>query len=180
MRKLTECRTQIRKMYLEDKLSTVGIAKVLNTSCGVIGFHLKCMGVQLRSRSEAGKLKMQLGRGKPPPPLSGIHSPHWKGGRFKITSGYIFVKKPDHHRATFHGYVREHILVWEEANGRELPIGWSIHHINGKRDDNRPENLLAMPKRNHTSGLLIKAVQKQLREVERKLKCANQQGSLIP
>jgi hypothetical protein len=37
--------------------------------------------------------------------------------------------------------VFEHILVAEELLRRYLVEGESVHHINGIRDDNRPENL---------------------------------------
>ena len=36
--------------------------------------------------------------------------------------------------------VRHHRYVWEQANG-SIPDGLDIDHINGKRDDNRLENL---------------------------------------
>lgn len=38
-------------------------------------------------------------------------------------------------------WMPEHKLVAEQKIGRELEPGEAVHHINGVRDDNRPENL---------------------------------------
>ena len=51
------------------------------------------------------------------------------------------VRAPDHPRATSGPSVFEHILVAEDLLGRYLHHGETVHHRNGVRDDNRPENL---------------------------------------
>ncbi len=78
--------------------------------------------------------------------VAGASNPNWKGGRF-YKDGYVHIANPDLTRRKHH-YIGEHIVVWEGANG-PLKRGWHIHHINGVRDDNRLENLLAMPAHSH-------------------------------
>ena len=80
---------------------------------------------------------------------------------------------PKHPRANG-GYIWEHILLWEQANGKELPRGWVIHHLNGIRDDNRLINLVALPDKKHRHILAAKA--KRIQQLEGLLR---QQGLLL-
>jgi len=73
------------------------------------------------------------------------------------------------------GDIMEHRLVWEKANG-SLPEDWVIHHINGKRDDNRLKNLVSLPKNKHHYALLMQSKEKRIQELEALL---NNQGQLI-
>lgn len=69
----------------------------------------------------------------------------WKGGFTINDQGYREIYMPDHRRARINGYVKEHILVYEEYHKCCL-LSWAvIHHINEIRSDNRPENLMGLP-----------------------------------
>jgi hypothetical protein len=72
-----------------------------------------------------------------------------KYGKAKHQEGYMRVFSPDHRYASKNGYVFEHRIVYEAANKCCL-LRWAvIHHINGIKDDNRPENLEAYSNGKH-------------------------------
>lgn len=57
-------------------------------------------------------------------------------------------------------YAPEHRLVYEKTRGVTLTPEIHVHHLNGDREDNRPENLTATTRRDHrrthlTAGALI-------------------------
>ena len=101
--------------------------------------------------------------------ISGSNHPKWKGGRVQGKDGYVLVYLPGHHRISHSNYVYEHIVIWEQSHQETLPDDYAVHHINGIKNDNRPENLLAMPIKGHSPTILLREAQRKIRELESKL-----------
>lgn len=68
---------------------------------------------------------------------------------YYFQNGYKLVRVPSHPNACGKGYVREHRLVQEEVEQRILSRGEVVHHKNGDKLDNRPENLEVMTLSEH-------------------------------
>ena len=74
---------------------------------------------------------------------SGKRKTYVKSDKYIYLSDTKKVSKRDGYVDVIHNgiWVAEHRLVMEQMLGRPLIKGESVHHINGIRDDNRPENL---------------------------------------
>jgi len=77
-------------------------------------------------------------------------------GRYLKGSGYIYLYNPCHPNSSG-GCVFEHVVVMSETIGRPLRKGETVHHKNGIRSDNRPENLELWVKA-HGSGQRVEDV----------------------
>lgn len=64
--------------------------------------------------------------------------------------GYVRIYEPEHPRATKAGWVFEHRHLMEKELGRYLDRDEHVHHINGKKDDNRLENLVVLSHSEHS------------------------------
>lgn len=157
---------ELKKLY-EQGLSCSEIAERFKCSATTIGRRLKKAGLKLRSRAERFLLAVKRGRWV----LDSMGEKHnqWKGGRHLNTGGYWKVYKPDHPNAN-QSYILEHRLIWEETNGKRLPPNWIVHHLNGIKTDNRPENLVGMERGRHTRIEMGERLKKRIRELEEELR----------
>ena len=84
------------------------------------------------------KLKISLSRKNK---YKGSENPNWKGGKIN-SDDYIYIFSPNHPNCTKGGYVLEQRLIIEKIIKRHLLPSEIIHHLNGIKNDNRPENLV--------------------------------------
>jgi predicted phosphodiesterase len=72
----------------------------------------------------------------------GANNPFWKGGRSIASNGYVLLRVGlNHPLADVRGYAYEHRLIAEQKIGRALIAGEVVHHRDGNKRNNIPENL---------------------------------------
>ena len=153
--------------YLSGK-SASELAKEYRTQTRVISMTLKRCGVKIRTLSESCKIRsaqypnlvkylhteaVRKKLSENHADFSGDKNPNFKGkGAYApdgvwltfINTGYLRRKDRKHPLSSVDGYISEHVYQACLKYGVESVRGKIVHHINGIRDDNRPENLIAL------------------------------------
>jgi len=78
--------------------------------------------------------------------------PCWKGGRYVDHHGYVMVNVVPGRQGSGSGWVnyrKEHVVVMEGALGRTLLPTEVVHHIDGDKTNNAPENLWLTDRTRH-------------------------------
>jgi len=151
-------KSTLKKLYIGEQKPIRAVAQIVGRSESTVLKYLKKYAIQTRERSQRRGIKhtpdairkikearakqifsdetkalwSKNRKGKPKP---------WLPGKRKADGGYIQLWIPEHPMAGKNGYILEHRKIMSDVLGRLLSKKEIVHHINGIRDDNRPENL---------------------------------------
>lgn len=168
---------EVKQMY-ESGSTQAEIAEALGVSQKVVWRFMKNHGIKARKAAKRNQLRE--------------NNSSWQGGR-RIENGYVQIYMPEHPKAKPNGYVYEHTYIAEQMLGRPLKsYGFKdertevVHHINGIKTDNRPENLLVLGVNEHhklhcavtqetVDGVLLERI-RQLEQELTKLRFGGEDG----
>lgn len=104
---------------------------------------------KVSAKARLGKPSWNKGN-KLPPEKRGANHRSWRGGRYIDAHGYMMVH---HHnntaRSKWEHYIKEHVFVMENHQGRKLGKDEIVHHIDGNRLNNVLDNLFLTDSKGH-------------------------------
>jgi hypothetical protein len=134
----------LRLKYITQGLSARKIGQLCGVQAKRICIWLRKFNIDVKSGASFIKgLKRTPEQRKNYRRIGPNHN-QWRGGvQVHQSGGYVYVYiAPRKHK------LRSHVVV-EEVIGRAVREEECVHHINGDRQDDRPENLMVMPKGEH-------------------------------
>jgi hypothetical protein len=108
------------------------------------------------------------------------NSSQWRGGRYYSKAGYVYVMvdilTPEEQafarlmlaRKKNQKYILEHRVNAAVKLGRSILDSEVVHHLNGIKDDNRPENLVVQSRKGHSQA--HRETERELRRLRERVK----------